>query len=103
MCGGKREESQAEEQDGKRGSKRRESAKAEFGGRDERGERERKKERQDKSSEDKIGTWSGTFPTEVGVAPEQMGNSLLSFLVPHGRQVVEGAMGEAFTCVIVDD
>ena len=54
MCGGKREESQAEEQDGKRGSKRRESGKAEFGERDGRGEREREKERQDE-----WGGWGG--------------------------------------------
>ena len=48
MCGGAREESPAEERDGKRGSERRESGKAEFGERDGRGEREIRK--RDKTS-----------------------------------------------------
>ena len=37
MCGGAREESPAEERDGKRGSERRERGEAEFGERDGRG------------------------------------------------------------------
>ena len=53
MCGGAREESPAEERDGKRGSERRESGKAEFGERDGRGVCVRERER------DKTSVWGG--------------------------------------------